>query len=142
VVDIIWCQRLVWQGIALSRKRTVRELIEPLSVAKTLVNIHLPQSGGLDGDLSNRLQGVVWQMDSGGVYPGLPLRESNNPCARPHIRLFSRRGADGASLCGVSICGSRKDYYYYYCCATAWDALVYPKTNYYLQQIFVKLCMF
>jgi len=51
-------------------------------------------------------------MDSGGVYPGLPLRESNNPCARPHIRLF-RRGADGASLYGVSICGSRKDYCYY-----------------------------
>ena len=88
-------------------KRTVRELIEPL--AKTLVNIHLPQPGGLDGDLSNRLQGAVWQMDSGGVSPGLPLRESNNPCARPHIRLF-RRGADGASLYGVSICGSRKDY--------------------------------
>jgi hypothetical protein len=65
-------------------------------------SIHLPQPGGLDGDLSNRLQDAVWQMDSDGVYPGLPLRESNNPCARPHIRLF-RRGADGGSLYGVSM---------------------------------------
>jgi hypothetical protein len=45
----------------------------------------------------------------GGVYPGLPLRESNNiPCVRPHIRLF-RRGADGAGLYGVSICGSTEE---------------------------------
>jgi hypothetical protein len=55
-------------------------------------------------------------MDSGVVCPGLILRESNNPCARPsHIDppLRFRRGADGASLYGVSICGSKKDYYYY-----------------------------
>jgi hypothetical protein len=55
-----------------------------------------PREGpGLDGDLSsNRLEGAVWQMDSGRVYPGLPLRESNNnPCARPHIRASSARPA-------------------------------------------------
>jgi hypothetical protein len=55
-------------------------------------------------------------MDSGGVYPSLPLRDpsTNNLCAQPHIRLFGR-GADGADgLYGVSICGLRKDYYYYY----------------------------
>jgi len=36
-----------------SRKRTVRELIEPLT--KILANTYLLQPGNLDGDLSNRL---------------------------------------------------------------------------------------
>jgi len=41
------------EGFALSRKRTVRELIEPLT--KKLANTYLLQPGNLDGDLSNRL---------------------------------------------------------------------------------------
>jgi hypothetical protein len=68
----------------------VRELIEPL--AKTLVNIHLPQPGGLDGDLSNRLQGAVWQMDSGGVYPGLPPSANLIIRVRDHTSASSGAG--------------------------------------------------
>jgi len=36
-----------------TRKRTVRELIKPLT--KILANTYLLQPGNLDGDLSNRL---------------------------------------------------------------------------------------